>query len=204
MTGACGLQPAYRHGTDYGDGATFEGPGLIPLAAHRDSRRYPLVGQTSHLADFGVRSPTWRYLVPKSMRTIEVDNEVFAYLQRHSEPLVDTPNDVLRRELLNGEENPADKAADRRAGVLMPLIEAELVAAGDKVQHHQSRLKRTHEAIITADGWIEIPGGQAFPQPSPALKAQTGIEINGWGQYTHIRSGRRLQELREEVAKLKA
>lgn len=142
--------------------------------------------------------------MPKSMRTIEIDNEVFAYLQRHSEPLVDTPNDVLRRQLLNDKNTPAEKATDRRAGALMPLIEAELVAAGDKVQHHQSRLKRTHEATITADGWIEIQDGRAFPQPSPALKAQTGIEINGWGRYTHIPSGRRLQELREEVAKRKA
>ncbi|CAM5677169.1 RAMA domain-containing protein OS=Streptomyces antimycoticus OX=68175 GN=SANT12839_101730 PE=4 SV=1 [Streptomyces antimycoticus] len=38
----------------------------------------------------------------KPMRTIEIDDEVFAYLQRHGEPLVDSPNDVLRRLLLNG------------------------------------------------------------------------------------------------------
>lgn len=35
-------------------------------------------------------------------RTIEIDEEVFAFLQQHCEPLVDTPNDVLRRLLLNG------------------------------------------------------------------------------------------------------
>lgn len=139
--------------------------------------------------------------MPNSMRTIEVDDEVFAYLQRHSEPLVDTPNDVLRRELLKDKKPPVDKRSDRKTGTLMPIIEAGLAAAGDKVRHHQSRLKRTHEATITADGWIEIPDGRAFPQPSPALKAQTGSEINGWGQYTHVPSGRRLQELREEVAK---
>ncbi|MFF0780909.1 hypothetical protein [Streptomyces sp. NPDC003720] len=138
------------------------------------------------------------------MRTIEVDDEVFAYLQRHSEPLVDTPNDVLRRELLKGEKPPADKTGGRKTGALMSVIEAGLAAAGDKVRHHQSRLKRTHDATITADGWIEIPDGRAFPQPSPALKAQTGSDINGWGQYTHVPSGRRLQELREEVAKRQA
>ena len=130
-------------------------------------------------------------------------------LQRHAslahrEPLVDTPNDVLRRELLNSKKPPADKAGGRRTGALMPIIEAGLAAAGDTVRHHQSRLKRTHEGIVTADGWIEIPDGRAFPQPSPALKAQTGIDINGWGQYTPVPSGRRLQDLHAEVAKHQA
>ncbi|OQD51854.1 hypothetical protein BM536_037710 [Streptomyces phaeoluteigriseus] len=135
------------------------------------------------------------------MRTIEIDDEVFAYLQRHSEPLVDSPNDVLRRLLLNEERSSADGAGIRRTGALMFILEAGLAAPGDKLQHHQSRLKRTHEAVITADGWVELPDGRAFPQPSPALKAQTGSEINGWGQYTHLPSGRRLQALREEAAK---
>ncbi|WP_149825247.1 hypothetical protein [Streptomyces tailanensis] len=141
--------------------------------------------------------------MPKSMRTIEIDDEVFACLQRLSEPLVDTPNDVLRRVLLKngaGHSSTGQASGTRRTGSLLPLIEAGLVAAGDKVRHHQSRLKRTHEATITADGWLELPDGQAFPQPSPALRAQTGNEINGWGQYTHVPSGRRLQELREEAA----
>lgn len=133
-------------------------------------------------------------------RSIEVDDEVFAYLQSHSEPLVDTPNDVLRRELLGTAGRSAPAARGRRNGSLTALIEAGLVSAGDTLQHHQSRLRRTHTATITTDGWIEIPDGRAFPQPSPALKAQTGSSINGWGQYTHVPSGRRLQELRQEAA----
>lgn len=135
-----------------------------------------------------------------SMRAIEVDDEVFGYLQSRSEPLVDTPNDVLRRELLGSAQPSAGTTRRRRLGSLAPLIEAALVSAGDALEHHQSRLRRTHRAVVTADGWIEIPDGQAFPQPSPALKAQTGTSINGWGQYTHVRSGRRLQDLREEAA----
>ncbi|MCC8336644.1 hypothetical protein LMJ38_11960 [Streptomyces sp. R1] len=105
--------------------------------------------------------------MPNSMRTIEVDDEVFAYLQRHSEPLVDTPNDVLRRELLKGKKPSSDKTSGRKTGTLMPIIEAGLAAAGDKVRHHQSRLKRTHEATITADGWIEIPTGEHSPRLPP-------------------------------------
>ncbi|MEU2159466.1 hypothetical protein ABZ532_31605 [Streptomyces sp. NPDC019396] len=137
------------------------------------------------------------------MRKIEIDDEVFAYLQRHSEPLVDTPNDVLRRELF-GEGRAASEHETRRPGALMFIIEAELVSPGDKLRHHQPRRRQTHDAVITADGWVELPDGRAFPQPSPALKAQTGSSINGWGQYTHVPSGRRLQELREEAAKHQA
>lgn len=134
------------------------------------------------------------------MRRIEIDDEVFGYLQSRSEPLIDTPNDVLRRELLGDSRSTAEVAGQRRAGSLTPLIEAGLIAVGDTLEHHQSRLKRTHTAVVTADGWIEIPDGRVFPRPSPALKAQTGTSINGWGQYTHAPSGRRLQELREEAA----
>lgn len=135
--------------------------------------------------------------MPGPIRKIEVDDEVFAYLQRHGEPLVDAPNDVLRRQLL-GTSGPG-ASHSRRTGSLLPLIEAGLVAANDTLQHHQSRLRRTHEATVTADGWVELPDGRAFSRPSPALKAQTGNDINGWGQYIHLPSGRRLQELREEA-----
>ncbi|MFE5482979.1 hypothetical protein [Streptomyces sp. NPDC056527] len=137
------------------------------------------------------------------MRKIEIDDEVFAYLQRHSEPLVDTPNDVLRRELL-GEKSSQDAGAERGLGGLWFIIEAGLAAPGDQLRHHQPRLQRTHEAAITADGWVELPDGRSFAQPSPALKAQTGSDINGWGQYTHVPSGRKLQSLREEARSTKS
>jgi hypothetical protein len=32
---------------------------------------------------------------------VDVDDEVFEYLKRKAEPFVDTPNSVMRRELLN-------------------------------------------------------------------------------------------------------
>ncbi|MFF9727785.1 hypothetical protein [Streptomyces gardneri] len=137
------------------------------------------------------------------MRKIEIDDEVFAYLQRHSEPLVDTPNDVLRRELLGDGKDAKGTSVERGLGGLMFIIEAGLAAPGDKLVHHQPRRHRTHEATISADGWVELPDGRAFAQPSPALKAQTGSDINGWGQYTHVPSGRKLQELREEARNAK-
>ncbi|MER8188575.1 hypothetical protein [Kitasatospora sp. NPDC094015] len=131
-------------------------------------------------------------------RTILIDDEVFAFLQRHSEPLVDSPNDVLRRLLLGGAQ-PADPAGSRSTGALMPFIEAGLIAPGDALHHTQVRLKATHTARVTADGWIEIPDGRAFRLPSPALKAQVGYDVNGWGQYVHTESGRPLQSMRKQL-----
>jgi hypothetical protein len=43
--------------------------------------------------------------------SIQVDREVFEFLQRHATPLVDTPNDVLRRLLLaNAGESPQEES----------------------------------------------------------------------------------------------
>jgi Restriction Enzyme Adenine Methylase Associated/SeqA protein N-terminal domain len=138
-------------------------------------------------------------------RRIEVDEEVFAYLQQHCEPLVDTPNDVLRRLLLDREPSqsleeatvPA-KPLPRRPGALMPLLEAGIVAVGDLVRHEQPRRRMLHEATITARGWLTLADGQSFATPSRALAEQTGTTINGWN-YVHVPSGRRLQELRAQI-----
>jgi hypothetical protein len=138
-------------------------------------------------------------------RTIEVDDEVFAFLQQHCEPLVDTPNDVLRRLLLNAEaEDPQQKTAlprkqlRRRPGALMPLLNAGVVAAGDLLRHRQPRRRMAHEATVTSRGWLELPDGSQFSTPSRALAEQTGTTINGW-LYVHVPSGLSLYELRAQV-----
>lgn len=73
-------------------------------------------------------------------RSIDVDDEVFAALQDRAEPLVDTPNDVLRRVLRIGSPAPApaptpatsrsarSASGGRRAatGALLPEREYEL------------------------------------------------------------------------------
>ncbi|MEV6696555.1 hypothetical protein AB0M68_05225 [Streptomyces sp. NPDC051453] len=134
------------------------------------------------------------------MRSIEIDDEVFAFLQSRSEPLVDTPNDVLRRLFLKDANRPAETPEDRRPGDLMPFITAGLLKAGDKLIHVQPRRGLTHEATVTSDGWLEIEDGREFPKPSPALKAQTGVDINGYGKYVLKENpGVRLQDLREQL-----
>ncbi|WP_432831618.1 hypothetical protein [Dactylosporangium sp. CA-092794] len=127
-----------------------------------------------------------------------MDEEVFAFLQRHGEPLVDTPNDVLRRLLLGSGPAPAaGSARARRPGALHQLITAGQIAADDALRFEQPRMRQIHEAVVTADGWIRLPDGREFAAPSPALMAQTGITINGWA-YLHVRSGRTLASLRTE------
>ncbi|GAA1038396.1 restriction system modified-DNA reader domain-containing protein [Streptomyces murinus] len=133
-------------------------------------------------------------------RSIEIDDEVFAFLQSRSEPLVDTPNDVLRRLLLQDADRLAEGPGDRRPGDLMPFITAGLLKAGDKLIHVQPRRGLTHEATVTADGWLEIEDGRTFSKPSPALKAQTGVDINGYGKYVLKTNPEvRLQDLREQL-----
>ncbi|MEU6970803.1 hypothetical protein AB0A71_24290 [Kitasatospora aureofaciens] len=140
----------------------------------------------------------------RSTRTIEIDDEVFAFLQQHSEPLVDTPNDVLRRLLLDEAEPVAGgEVADRRGtGALMPFVERGWLVPGARLHHTKKRSGTTYEATVTADGWIQIEDGRLFALPSPALKAQVGTEINGWGQYLvgePGEPGEPLQELRNRL-----
>jgi hypothetical protein len=137
--------------------------------------------------------------------TIEVDDEVFAFLQRHAEPLVDSVNDVLRRLLLSGSPAPeartTTRAQARLSGDLLPYIAAGLVGAGDELVHEQPRKGLLHVAVITERGTLLV-GQSEFQKVSPALKSCVGHEINGWGQWTHRPSGRTLQTFRDELRRM--
>lgn len=130
-----------------------------------------------------------------TVRTIEVDEEVYAALQREAIPFVDaTPNQVLRRKLLGETSRPSPG----KAGDLMPLIEAGRLKAGDRLIHRQPRKGRTFAAEVTPHGHIKLNDGRIFAAPSPALKSCVGTEINGWGQWTVERTQQPLQALRHE------
>lgn len=130
------------------------------------------------------------------MRRIDVDDEVYAFLQGEAVPFAETtPNDVLRRLLLGGvpKSRPAGAAGD-----LMPLIEAGRLTAGDRLVHHQPRKGRTFFAEVTADGFIRLEDGRQFAAPSRALKECIGHDINGWYQWTVERTGGLLKDIRYE------
>jgi hypothetical protein len=128
-------------------------------------------------------------------KQIEVDDEIYGVLEREARAFVDkTPNDVLRRLLLGEAPGPVPG----KPGDLMPLLEDGRLQAGDKLVHHQPRKRRTFTAVVTADGYIQLDDGQKFAAPSPALRACVGSEINGWYQWIVERTGKRLQDYRDE------
>jgi len=132
------------------------------------------------------------------MHRAEIDDEVFAYLQQQARPLVDDVNSVLRRLLLD-DAAPKSNPTGRRPGHLLKLVEAGVVAPGDRLTHTRKRSGQTYHATVSEDGWTELPDGQPFIGPSPALKKCVGTEISGNANWTHDRSGRTLRELLDSL-----
>lgn len=137
------------------------------------------------------------------MRThkVDIDHEVYEFLQGHARPFEDSVNDVLRRLLLASAAGPPERRprreTHRRAGDLKPYLDEGLLKPDDELIHDQPRKGVVHRATVTVDGWLQI-NDQEFPKVSPALKSCVGHEINGWANWTHRRSGRPLQDLRAE------
>jgi hypothetical protein len=131
----------------------------------------------------------------KPVHEVKIDDEVFEYLQKQARPLVDTANDVLRRLLLLKDGAPPTKHAQRPPGNLARLVEAGLVQGGDRLTHMRKRSGQTFHAVVTADGWTELPNGRSFRGPSPALKEYVGTQIDGNANWTHDSSGKTLRQL---------
>lgn len=133
------------------------------------------------------------------MQRIEVDEEVYAELERHVQGF-EQPNDVLRRLLLKGVP-PMTKTPVRpiATGRLLPLIEAGLIKGGDVLVHERPRKGDRFEARVTDSGWLEAEG-VLYQFPSAALGNLVRSQINGWLNWTHQRSGKTLRELQHELS----
>lgn len=112
------------------------------------------------------------------MRSIRVDDEVYAWLENQAVGF-DAPNSVLRRlaGLADEQEPPAE---DDKDGKLLPLIQAGRLKAGETLTWHRPRKNETHRATVTDRGCIRIADGRVFTDPSPAAVALAGYESNGW------------------------
>lgn len=141
------------------------------------------------------------------MPTIEVDDDVFEMLQQRARPLIDTASDVIRR-LVPPAQELASSAAQTSAGEqpaspalkgkLRGLIDAGLVAPGDRVIHLRKRSGEMFVGEVTTGGCIKVPGVERpFREPSPALRSYTVSQIDGWAFWTHERTGRSLRDLRD-------
>lgn len=132
------------------------------------------------------------------MHRIEIDDEVYAELERHAQGF-EQPNDVLRRLLLK-EALDVTKARVRptAAGKLLPLIEAGLIKEGDVLFHERPRKGDRFEATVTESGWLRAEG-VLYQYPSAALGNLVRSQINGWLNWTHQRSGKTLRMLQSEL-----
>ena len=143
------------------------------------------------------------------MHKIEIDDEIFALLQQLAVPFVDTPNSVLRRELLTAQkDSPSDKSEathaaatqftpvlHNRTGELMPYITSGKIRPDD-ILIYTKRNGESYRGTVTNDGWIRA-NGNTYVSPSGALKACLGHDVNGWKTWTHQRTNRLLDTFRK-------
>lgn len=132
------------------------------------------------------------------MPTIRIDDDLYEWLQRRAKPFVDTPNSVLRRELGIGPSSSLHPSSPRAsAGELDALVRAGLLAVGEKLIW--KRRGRSHCAVVTSAGAMELEDGRIFDAPSGAARALAGYEVNGWRSWARVRDGVRLASLRDQI-----
>lgn len=134
------------------------------------------------------------------MHRIEIDDEVYAELEKHVKGF-EQPNDVLRRLLLSdaaARKSTAQASLEDSVGRLLPLIEGGLIHGGDALEHRKVRKGVTYNAIVGSRGAVVTESG-VYNSPSPALAEMVGTQIDGWANWTHVPSGKTLRELRNSI-----
>ena len=129
------------------------------------------------------------------MPTIRISSEVFDALKRRAEPLVDTADSVLRRELGLSAEEPGGET-----GRLLPLLKAGLLKAGDEIEWRRAQRGEVHRATVLATGCIRLPTGQVVSSPSRACSVLgENKSYPGWSEWKRATDGVRLDELRRRA-----
>ncbi|MGP2438621.1 hypothetical protein [Streptomyces sp. JW3] len=129
---------------------------------------------------------------------IEVDDDVYACLEREAKPLLDTPNSVLRR--LLGLDPPSPNLAtkrSRRSPLIQPISTGRL-AVGQVLTWRRRKLGIVHEAVVTEDGKLRLEDGTVHDTPSGACAALAGHPVNGWTAWCTT-DGNTLLSLREPI-----
>ncbi|WP_137233866.1 DUF4357 domain-containing protein [Streptomyces sp. BPSDS2] len=121
-------------------------------------------------------------------RTIRVDDDVFAALQKRAEPFTDTPNSVLRR-LLGLVEQPAQDSP------MADLIADGRLSVGQRLVWHRRNLRQRHHAVVMDGGGLKLDDGSIHATPSSAATALAGNPQNGWRAFA-TEDGTLLQDLR--------
>ncbi|MFB6953574.1 hypothetical protein ACFCXP_28435 [Streptomyces niveus] len=133
-------------------------------------------------------------------RTIRIDDEVFAALQARAEPLVDTPNSILRKVLgvggpVSGPSAEDDQGEDGfpQFGLAPQLADGRL-RAGQRLVWKRRNLQRKHVAEVLGNGNMRVEDGRVFGTPSRAATVLAGNQQNGLHVWC-TEAGTRLEDL---------
>ncbi|MFC0862869.1 hypothetical protein ACFHYQ_11255 [Sphaerimonospora cavernae] len=149
---------------------------------------------------------------------VYLDDDVLKVLHAMAKPWVETtPNAVLRRLLVEGDLGKAfgtdgtpetagmtgidEGLENKREGVLRHLIAKGLLRAGERLEWRRPRLGQVHFATVLPGGCLRLDNGQVFEKPSPACKAISGQDTDGWAAWHRASDRRSLKALRESLLK---
>ncbi|MFG2388133.1 hypothetical protein ACGFYF_04545 [Streptomyces lavendulae] len=149
-----------------------------------------------NLVSFIRISESGRRGITMAGHAITVDDEVFERLQREAQPLVDTPNSVLRRILKM--DGPSGAGHRRRKPSLAPLLAKGLVHPGQRLTWQRRHLGVTYAAQVTEEGRMRLEDGAVCDSPSGACEAAARCKINGWDVWC-TEDGTPLADLRARV-----
>ena len=100
--------------------------------------------------------------------SIEIDDDVFALLKEHAEPFVDTPNDVLRRLLVDAPNVRPRNNQSPKPGIAIPsgrrkrdsaanIAAARATKASDGTRKRGPKRKRARSADLLSEEAYELP-----------------------------------------------
>lgn len=134
------------------------------------------------------------------MPYILVDPVVMEYLRERA-ALGDSFNTTIRRQLGLPAAPPVPHGAPTASatpGLLMLLIAAGKLSAGDTLTWHRSRRNETHTVTVDAAGRLVTADGVAFSTPDTCASAVVGYPCKGWPNW-RTSTGETLQELRDQI-----
>lgn len=119
------------------------------------------------------------------MPSIEVDNEVFAFLQDHAIPFVDDPNQVLRRLLLSSSEIPS---RERRSLKISRVRKPEPVPSIEPVRDTDSFVSQVLQVHFSGGFRKKAPYRYLFESPSHLVYFQNFNQKNSDALWYRLRS----------------
>jgi len=96
------------------------------------------------------------------MHSIDVDDEVFEYLKAKAEPFVDTPNSVLRRELLSNKNISPPTVKLAASNTLMPTTPLGTPKALEQILEVAFLVRNSGKTRLDATHYVAKKHGVAF------------------------------------------